>query len=60
MKAAIVKQGNMTFLDFFNSKSVYTVKGFDTERKARNYAKKYGITLFDKLPDGVKEFEYCD
>ena len=59
-KATITTVGNMSYLDFFNSKEVYTVKGFDTERKAKNYAKKWGIVLFDKLPENVKEFQYND
>jgi hypothetical protein len=60
MKATIKTIGNQSFLDFFNSKEVYSVKGFDTVRKAKNYAKKYGYELFEKLPEGVKEFEYCN
>jgi hypothetical protein len=60
MKATITTIGNMVFLNFFNSKEIYSVKGFDTIRKANNYAKKYGYTIFDSLPIEVKEFEYCD
>lgn len=60
MKATITTIGNTVFLNFFNSKSIYSIKGFDTVRKATNYAKKYGYTIFDKLPKGVSEFEYCD
>jgi hypothetical protein len=60
MKATITQMGNQVFLNFFNSTEIFTVKGFDTERKATNYAKKYGITLFSELPSGVKEFEYCN
>jgi hypothetical protein len=60
MKAIITTIGNQTFLNFFNSKEIYSIKGFSTVRKAQNYAKKYGYTLYDKLPDGVKEFEYCN
>jgi hypothetical protein len=60
MKATITTIGNQVFLNFFNSKEIYSVKGFDTERKARNYAKKYGYQLFDVLPAGVNEFQYCD
>ena len=60
MKAAITTTGNYFFLNFFNSKTVYSIKGFDTARKATNYAKKYGYTLYDKIPDGVNDFEYCD
>ena len=33
MKATIETMGNQTFLNFFNSKEVYSVKGFDTVRK---------------------------
>ena len=58
--AALVKLGNRFFLDFFNSKEVYSIKGFDTERKAKNYAKKYGYTLHDKLPAHIHEFIYND
>ena len=60
MNATVTQKGNMVFLNFFNSKNVYSIKGFDTVRKANNYAKKYGYTLNNKLPDGVREFEYCD
>ena len=51
---------NQTFLGFFNSKQIYSIKGFDSVRKAQNYAKKYGYTIFEKLPAGVKDFEYWD
>lgn len=60
MKATITTLGNMVFLNFFNSKEIYSVKGFDTVRKAINYAKKYGYTVYEKLPEGVREFEYCN
>jgi hypothetical protein len=60
MKAIITTVSNMSFLEFFNSKEVYSVKRFDTVRKASNYAKKYSIELFEKLPDGVGQFEYCN
>jgi hypothetical protein len=56
----ITTQGNMVFLNFFNSKNIYSVKGFDTVRKASNYAKKYGYKIFEKLPENVQQFEYCD
>lgn len=59
-KAIISKVGQMFFLDFFNSKNVYSVKGFDTERRARNYAKKYSIELHTELPEGVEKFVYND
>ena len=60
MKATITTISNMCFLNFFNSKEVYSVKGFDTVRKAKNYATKYGYELFDKLPNGVSDFDYCN
>lgn len=60
MKATITNISNMVFLNFFNSKNVYSIKGFDTERKAINYANKFGYTLFDELPEGINDFEYCD
>jgi hypothetical protein len=60
MKATISTLGNMTFLNFFNSKEIYSVKGFDTVRKAKNYANKYGYTVYEKLPEEVREFQYCD
>ena len=60
MKATITTLGNMVFLNFFNSKEIYSVKGFDTIRKATNYAKKYGYTIYEKLPEDVREFDYCD
>ena len=58
--AIVTKLSNRFFLDFFNSKEVYSIKGFDTERKARNYANKYGINLHSELPEGIKEFQYND
>lgn len=58
MKATITTISNMCFLNFFNSKEVYSVKGFDTVRKATNYAKKYGYTLHNTLPEGVNDFQY--
>lgn len=61
MKSVTIQQmGNMCFLNFFNSKSVYSIKGFDTMRKAKNYANKWGYEIFDNLPIGIKDFEYCD
>ena len=51
MKATITTLGNMVFLNFFNSKEIYSVKGFDTVRKAKNYAKKYGYTVHLVLVD---------
>ena len=58
--AIITTVGNQTFLEFFNSKEIYSVKGFDTVRKATNYAKKWNITIFAELPQGVGQFEYMD
>ena len=49
--------GNRAFLGFFNSKEVYSIKGFDTIKKANNYAKKWGYTLHTELPLGVNQFE---
>lgn len=60
MKATITTIGNMCFLNFFNSKEIFSIKGFDTERKAKNYAKKCGCQIFESLPEGVKDFEYND
>ncbi len=61
MKTAFINtMGNQTFLDFFNSKEVYQVKGFDTERKARNYAKKWGYEVYETLPEGVGDYRSCD
>ena len=57
MKAYINQLGQMTFLHFFNSKEIYSMKGFDTERKARNYAKKFGYQIFEKLPNDISQFE---
>lgn len=60
MKVAVKTLGNYSYLWFFNSKEVYLVKGFDTERKATNYAKKYGYEIFTELPSGIREYEYCN
>jgi hypothetical protein len=58
MKKVFIKRyGNMVFLNFFNSKEIYSVKGFDTDRKARNWAKKYGYEVLEQLPAGVSEYE---
>lgn len=57
MNVFIKTFGNQTFLNFFNSKEIYSVKGFDTVRKAKNYATKYGYTIFETLPEGISEFE---
>jgi hypothetical protein len=54
MKAHIKTLANdYTFLNFYNSKEVYSRKGFDTARKAKNYAKKYNIELTETLPDNI-------
>jgi hypothetical protein len=60
MKATITQIANMVFLNYFNSKEIYTVQGFDTIRKAKNYCNKYGITIFGELPSGVAEFQKWD
>lgn len=60
MNVTITKIANMAFLNFFNSKEVYSVKGFDTVRKAANYAKKYGYKIHETLPQGVNDFQYCN
>lgn len=59
-KAYLRKLGKIYFLDFYNSQEVYSIKAFESERKALNYAKKYAIKLTDKKPDTIKEFEYHD
>lgn len=54
MKAQIKTTANgYTFLKFYNSKEIYDIKGFDTLRKAINYAKKYAINLTDELPKNI-------
>lgn len=58
--AYISEIGNMVFLNFYNSSSVYNIKGFDTVRKAKNYANKYGYTLTEKKPSLIKEYENVD
>ena len=60
MKATITTIGNRTFLNFFNSKEIYSIKCFETVRKAQNYAKKWDYTIFEELPEGIKDFEYCE
>jgi len=54
-----IKSG-YTFLAFFNSKEVFTVKGFATARKARNYARKYNVIIFEQLPQGIAEYQNWD
>lgn len=56
----IRKVGNMVFADHFNSSEIFLVKGFDTERKARNYAKRNGYKVVDEIPETVSEFQYWD
>ena len=46
-------QSGFTVLNWFNSKEIYCTKGFDTKRKALNYAKKYGTEVVDTMPDGI-------
>lgn len=54
MKAQIKTTANgYTFLKYYNSKEVYSIQGFDTLRKALNYAKKYSVSLTDNLPNGL-------
>lgn len=60
MNAIITTIGNMSFLEFFNSKEIYSIKGFDTVRKVNNYAKKWNISVHSELPCGVNQFEYCN
>jgi hypothetical protein len=50
----------IVFLLFFNSKEVYSRQLFDTMRKAKNYAKKYGYTLHESLPESADEFINID
>ena len=54
MKAQIktLKNG-YTFLNFFNSTEVYARQGFDSLRKALNYAKKYGVELHETMPNSI-------
>lgn len=42
-----------TVLNFFNSKEVYSRSFFDTKRKALNYAKKFGYTLVENMPENI-------
>lgn len=60
MKATITTIGNWSFLNFFNTKEIYSQKGFETVRKAKNYATKYGYEIFETLPTGVSQFENCN
>jgi len=55
MKKAFIKTtaNGYTFLHFYNSTRVYSLQGFDTERKAKNYAKKFDYELTTTLPDGI-------
>ena len=46
-------QSGFTVLNWFNSKEIYYTKGFDTKRKAMNYAKKYGTEVVTSLPEGI-------
>lgn len=49
-----VTANGYSFLHFFNKSEVYSLKGFNTENKARNYAKKYGYTVHDAIPANVR------
>ena len=60
MNAHIVIVRQEFFLNFFNTTRVYGIKRFDTKRKAINYAKKYGYTIHETLPQGIKEYVYND
>jgi hypothetical protein len=52
--ATIVELKNgYTFVNFFNSKEVYSRKGFDTKIKALNYVKKYNIIIVDFIPENI-------
>mgnify|MGYP003538981636 FL=1 len=55
MKNAAIKimPSGIAFLRFFNSKEVYSRQLFDTARKAKNYAAKYGYTLHESLPENI-------
>jgi hypothetical protein len=49
----VVKENGLTFLNFFNSKEVYARELFDSKRIALNYAKKYGYTLVNEIPENI-------
>lgn len=54
MKAQIKTTANgYTFLKFYNSTEIYYIQGFDTLKKAINYAKKNAINLTDELPKHI-------
>lgn len=44
---AFITESNVFILNFFNSKSIYNRKFFNTERQAKNYCKKYGIEIVE-------------
>jgi len=44
---AYITYSNVFRLVFFNSKEVFNIKYFDTERQAKNYCKKYNVTLVE-------------
>ena len=50
----------IVFLLFFNSTEVYSKQPFDTLCKAKNYAKKYGYTLHESLPENIDAFVNID
>lgn len=57
MKAFIKTTANgYTFLHFYNSTEVYSMQGFDTQRKARNYAKRHNVELTEVWPVGIQRF----
>jgi hypothetical protein len=54
MKAQIKTLANgYTMLNYYNSSEVYSIQGFDTKRKALNYAKKYSVELTEALPQSI-------
>jgi len=54
MKAQIKTLANgYTFLNFFNTKEVYARQGFDSKKKALNYAKKYSTELVETMPEEI-------
>lgn len=56
--ATLTNNAGYYFLNFFNLTNVYDVAGFKSERQARKYAAQSNITIYDKLPLGVKEYEH--
>lgn len=62
MKNAAIKilNSGQVFLLFFNTKEVYDRQIFDSLKKATNYAKKYGYTIHQSLPESADEFVNID